>query len=189
MGTLFGIVFQAVEYLFGAILPLKNKIHRGFPFLVKRNRGIFNFIQWWLSRCFFLNICSVHLHDVNPFCTPRLRLILAPLGSEYFCCTDLVPVLVRPMMKTAWVSVGLGKCCDQQNMQVFLLFLFQVIRNIFRCNLSKTLFHLMQNSGKSLQYEPQELSRTNFCVQTKSGRASLCPLGLYLPQLSYSDER
>lgn len=36
MDTLIGFVFQAVEYLFGAILPLKNKIHRGFPLLVKK---------------------------------------------------------------------------------------------------------------------------------------------------------
>lgn len=44
MDALIGIVFQAAEYLFGAVLPLKNKIHRGFPLLVKKaEEARFNF--------------------------------------------------------------------------------------------------------------------------------------------------
>lgn len=46
MALLTGIDFQAVEYLFGAVLPLKNKIHGSFPLLVKKaEEARFNFSQ------------------------------------------------------------------------------------------------------------------------------------------------
>jgi len=38
MGALIGVVLQIVEQLFGAILPLKNEVHGGFPILIKINR-------------------------------------------------------------------------------------------------------------------------------------------------------
>lgn len=46
VATLIGFVFEAVEYLFGAVLPLKNKIHRGFPLLVRKaEEARFSFSQ------------------------------------------------------------------------------------------------------------------------------------------------
>lgn len=60
MDALIGIVFQAVEDLFGAVLPLKNKIHRGFPLLVKKaEKARINFSQCVQSPSFFPEyLCS-----------------------------------------------------------------------------------------------------------------------------------